>query len=247
MGSQAISKQATELYDSYEESASSQAEGSGWTNYDNCDFYEKITVAGMRYFAETVGLASGCDLKNIVPFWQSANTILEIGAGYGRVISYLRANRFGKKITAIERSKALFRSLQKKFDNFDDSITLQHGDIHNSREITEKYDVIFMLWSGIADFPPIEQRELICNLRKKLNVGGKLILDTLPEDVTPTNMQASETERVFKQIFNNSTVYTYSMTINEIDLIAKHARFHSVEHLSYYTDTNKQRMLHVLS
>ncbi len=215
-----------------------------WSNYDNSDFYENINIADMQELAAIGGLSTGCDIEKLKPYWSKAKSILEVGAGYGRVIQSLLNNNFSGKITAIERSNILFQNLQQ---HYGDNVALLHNDIHNCQNIDDTFDIVLFLWSGIADFLPIEQQHIINNLAKLLNNGGKLILDTMPDKTTPLGMEKSKIQRVYKQIHNDCVVYTYSISIEEIDSYAQSAGLTNVRHIPYMTDTGRARLLHILS
>lgn len=214
------------------------------TNYDNVAFYENLTPKDMYNFAVKGGLATGCDVTQLMPYIRDAESLLEVGAGYGRVISCLMSQEFKGKISAIERSNILYEYISSRYA---DSVKLFNIDIHDCQAIQESFDVILFLWSGIADFSFQEQRQVICNLKELLKDNGTLILDTLPEDIKPLGMEHGVTGKDFLFSFNNATVHTYKISKEDIALFAEEAGFKNVRHLPYQTDTMRKRLLHILS
>lgn len=217
-----------------------------WDNSDNNAIYETIKAQGLYKLAKKGGLSTGCDMEYLTPYWSVAKSVLEVGAGYGRVIDYLLKHPFQGAITAVERCNALFEHLEKQYTTYK-NIQLLHADIRYLRNVNERFDLILMLWSGIADFSPKEQRLIFAKLAKLLNEKGKLIIDTLPASTIPLDMRQSGAKKVYKQEINGVTVYTYSMSLKEIDNYAQLAGFTSIEHKTYYTLTGRERLLHILS
>lgn len=215
-----------------------------WLNHDNKDFYEELTVEGITTLAQKSGLANGCDVKLLQTYYSNAQSILEVGAGHGRVIQHLIKNNCKGKITAIERCNTFFAHLNSLYA---DKVTLIQIDLHDVSDINERFDVILWLWSGIADFSPLEQLMVLGQLKSLLTKGGSLIFDTLPATTLPLGMKQKETKTVYCQEISGTIIYTYSLLPEEIDQFAKLLSFSNVEHLPYITDTGRERLLHILS
>lgn len=217
-----------------------------WNNSDNNAIYETIKAQGLQQLAQKGGLSTGCDMKQLIPYWSVAESVLEVGAGYGRIIDYLLKQSFQGTITAIERCNALFEYLKNEFTKYN-NVDLLHADIRYLTNCDKQFDLILMLWSGIADFSPKEQRLIFAKLAKLLNEKGKLVIDTLPASIIPLDMKQGRVKKVYKQEINGVTVYTYSMSLEEIDNYAQLAGFTNIEHKIYHTDTGRERLLHILS
>lgn len=215
-----------------------------WSNNDNQTFYEAITVEGIKQFSQKGGLSNGCDIHLLKPHWINAKSVLEVGTGYGRVIKSLLENNFSGKITAIERSNTLFDYLEK---NYSSKANLIKADICKYNNIQERFDVIFWLWSGIADFAPHEQMLTVIKLSQLLSVGGKLIIDTMPENVIPLMSNQNQGKQVFLTTVNNATVHTYEPRSEEIKQYGKLASLTNYDLISCPTDTQRKRWLHILS
>jgi SAM-dependent methyltransferase len=214
-----------------------------WDNFDNNAFYEIIKADGLKKFAERRGLAAGCDIELLKPIWSKASSILEIGAGYGRVINALLSKNYTGKISAIERCASMMDALIKTYSN---KINLFKNDLHNLGDIDEKFDVILWLWSGIGDFSKEEQPIIVKHLKKLLQENGTLIIDTIAMDIMP--LEVIQHDRQLYTINVNEYVkYIYEPNTAEIKQYAKEAGFKNFECTSYQTDSSYERLLYILS
>ena len=217
-----------------------------WTNNDNNNFYELVTPAGLAQLAVKSGLDSCCDIELLRPFWENALSVLEVGAGYGRVIQYLIDNGFKGKITAIERSQAFMEWLQLHFAN---RVDLRNLDIHDCSQVEDKFDTILFLWSGIADFTFNEQNIIISNLCELLQPGGQLILDNVPADIPPSGWQENKSGSEYTMLYGDGSakVTIRKLHNEEIDACCEKLSLSSIEHCKYTTSNGKTRQFHILT
>lgn len=217
-----------------------------WNNYDNKAFYKKIKEGGLREYALKAGLSTGCDVKILTPYWSKVNSILEVGAGYGRVIEYLLNQKYSGKITAIERCETMIDFLKINYSK--ENVTILHNDIHDIDTINfkEKFDLILWLWSGIFDFTSLEQEKIILSFSRLLNENGKLIIDTLPENALIVGTKEKEKTREYKVELANSIVYMHWPSQKEINEYAYLAKFNKITLINYFTDNNRERVLQIL-
>jgi SAM-dependent methyltransferase len=217
-----------------------------WTNYDNNYFYETVTPAGLAQLAIKSGLDLCCDVELLRPYWENAKSLLEIGAGYGRVIQYLIDNEFKGKITAVERSQAFMKWLRL---NFSKVATLKNLDIHDCSQIHDRFDTILFLWSGIADFTLKEQNKIISNLCKLLQPGGRLIFDNVPAEIPPSGWQENKAGSEYTMLYGdgNAKVTIRKLLNEEIDACCRALSLSNVEHFKYITSSGKTRQLHILT
>jgi SAM-dependent methyltransferase len=216
-----------------------------WNNGDNNAFYETIEAEGLKELAEKGGLATGCDLKALKPYWSKAHSILEVGAGYGRVIDYLLKHEFRGEITAIERCDAQFAYLKKRFQS-NKKVHLLHADIKYLGDLGKNFDLILYMWCGILDFTYAEQCLVIKNLAKLLKKNGALAIDTLPDHIVPLKTKKCA-ERLYKLEVNNASIYCQLFTIQDMGNYAMEANFSNVLHVNYQTDTGREKLLYILS
>ena len=76
-----------------------------WTNKDNAPFYESAPITNLCEVAHMAGLSDGCDLRQIKSYILHSKTILEVGGGFGRVITHLRNMGYNGELYALERNK----------------------------------------------------------------------------------------------------------------------------------------------
>ncbi|UCG02164.1 MAG: class I SAM-dependent methyltransferase [Candidatus Heimdallarchaeota archaeon] len=120
------------------------------------------------------------DNKDNITFFlkygEEAETILDIGAGTGRIAIPL-AER-GVKIVCIEPSPSMRKEFLKKLQNrpeLEDRITLVAGDVQTFR-LAEIFSVVFL--SGSFDHIPNRDRIIsFQNINRHLKPNGKLIFD----------------------------------------------------------------------
>ncbi|MFN3234938.1 MAG: class I SAM-dependent methyltransferase [Gammaproteobacteria bacterium] len=224
---------------------STQDNNARWSNQDNAAFYENVTAQGLQELAEKAGLCAGCDIDPLWSYIKNASSLLEVGAGYGRVIDALLKRQFAGKITALERSQSLFTYLQDRFSH--DQVDLHYADILSYCEKTvKKFDVILFLWSGIADFPQDEQLELVRVLSRRLRKNGMLIIDALPGFVVPLCSEKTSFKDAYKLSHNNSVVYMQNIFFENIKKYARISKFKKIGSYSYFTDSDRERMTYIL-
>lgn len=225
------------------EKASREDEIQGkWDNYANNQFYEEVGVKGLGELATLGGLASGCDVKLLKPYWENAKSLLEVGAGYGRTIDILLEEGFQGEITAIERAEVFFHYLKK---NYAGKVRLLQEDIHDCENIIEQYDVIFFLWYILAEFPAVEQLVIIKKIVRLLKKNGIFILDIIPENVFPLSAEkiGPRSFRIFK---NHSSISVYLPTEADVLYYAQMAKLSIVDILKIKTDTKRDRLIFIL-
>lgn len=212
-----------------------------WENTSNNAFYEEVKANGLGQLAKKAGLSSGCDIKLLTPYWENAKKILDVGSAYGRVIGALLTMGFKGEITGIERSAAMHKHAQDKFPN----VNIIHGDIQSQLPLSNRFDVIFFMWSGLADFPQHQQQTIVNMLANMLSKNGRLIIDTMPMKVQPLDTEAFARQS-FRTKAEKSVVQTYEPTDIEIKKYATSSNLKLIELLHCKTDTDRTRWLYVL-
>ena len=213
------------------------------TNAENSLFYESISLDLLPDFAARGGLDSGCDLDLIKNYIDKTNSILEVGAGYGRVIFNLLEKGYDKKLVAIERSKR-FCDLLKQ--NYDGKLEVINTDI-KIFESSSQFDLILWLWSGICDFSQEEQAIILSKVASFLKKDGVLVVDSLLPSIQPANAETHNEKYSIIPGGNNSKLYVYTPSPEEIKAYSKLAGLDFMKSISYMTTTNRNRMLYLLS
>src|ERR1700677_3750060 len=146
-----------------------------WKNEDLIPYFEKVPPEVFQEFAIRGGLEEGCDIDVLFPYIEKTQSLIEVGACYGRVLHHLLRKNYRGRIDAIERSTHFFGVLKRKYNK---NINLIHADI-NIFQPKKKLDAILWLWSDISSFPKEEQLPILTHLCSWLKKDGIFILETL--------------------------------------------------------------------
>lgn len=215
-----------------------------WENADNAQFYASVPLNLLPDFAIKAGLDTGCDIELLYPYIAKAGAILEVGAGCGRALRHIIDRGYKGKMVAIERSQQYCSFLESQFS---DTVTIINADIKNL-EITNKFDLILWLWSGIGDFSKEEQLPILKKLSGYLNANGIIALDIILPTSRPFGATDSSNNQyyVFPSSNNDCCVRVYNPLPHEIDEYGEKLGCKFIKHTSYKTPTDKDRMLYLL-
>jgi SAM-dependent methyltransferase len=213
-----------------------------WENLDNTEFYNKLDLAAFKANSVRAGLQDCMDVEQVKEYLINADSVLEIGAGYGRVLEHLVKHKYGNHIYAIERSPRLCQLLRKNFgDNvklFEESVTTFQSD--------QKFDVILWLFCSISDFSKNEQLPVLSNLAKNLKPDGHLILETLQDaDEIKDVFHIKKQEHVFN--IDQYLLHVYVPTPREFVEYGKKLGFTNVKPIYYETPSHIKRVIYVFS
>gem|GEM_PF-6967890 len=146
-----------------------------WSNNDNHAFYDNMTLDFFVAGAKRSGLANGEDVKQIKNLILHAESILEVGAGYGRVLKHILELDYKGSLDAVEYEKQYYDFC---FERYSDKVALYHADILQW-QAPKKYDLILSMWSSFTEFCEQEQRKLFRVFAGMLQPGGKLVVELL--------------------------------------------------------------------
>lgn len=216
-----------------------------WSNDDNDMFYDKISKATLMKFLERSGLEKNADLQLIKEYIFSASSILEVGAGYGRVIEYLICNGFSGDIVAIEKCKKFYGILCDKFSSQAKIINVNLLDL----KMEKKFDLILWLWFGILDFTESEQFIALKKLLQLLSPAGHIIIDTIYIDCEqkkiPLQLQRNQIMKA-----DGLSLRRHIVSTEEIKNYAQKLNLNKITYFTYSTSEKNainKRRLHVLS
>lgn len=212
-------------------------------NNDNYRFYNKFPIEEFVKYSESAGLDTCVDLDLIRSKIELFNSesILEIGAGFGRVIQYLLKNKFQGKITAIERNPIFYAHLANEYGH---AVTLHKIDV---KELTNELtvDVILFLWAGMEEFNAEELKNLLSIFKRILKEDGCIFMDCVPWDSDVSNSNSDEVNGQYSKIIYNDEIYlAFTPTEEEFVQWAHKAGFSDIEILPYTTTTNRKRLMY---
>lgn len=155
-------------------------------NRSNVHFYDHLPHSHFVDRAKACGIETCVDLDND----SVRNTlkkqrarrghpirILEIGAGYGRVLGWL-LDHTDAEITALEHSTTLMSHLRQRYGG-SPRVTLVQQSLLDI-DMREAVEVALWMWSGVAEFNLEEKRRGLHIVSVALIPGGNLLID-LPE------------------------------------------------------------------
>ena len=217
-------------------------ESASWTNKDNANYYENVPVEVLQQFAVIGGFDNGCDIDLIYnDYIKNSSHVIEVGAGYGRVVQCLLTREYKGKITAIERSKNLYNFMRSNFPSTVEIINCSVNDF----SCENSADVVLWMWSNISEWPRHEQIKILKHLTHFCKQGGFLILDTISHLITPLNVTTYNTHSyVLKTEYG--VAHGYTPSLEEVNIYAEEIGAVSVRNIPYITTTGRSRFIHIL-
>jgi predicted O-methyltransferase YrrM len=213
-------------------------------NQQNATFWKEIPAETLKDFAKRTGIENGEDVNALAQLinLQSSKRILEIGAGYGRVIARILSLGYTGELIAIERNPQYVELLRKTFSS---RVHVVAKDLIEKDVAPKKpSDIILWMWSGIMDFNKQEQKAMIAKLKTMLSANGILVVETPKLGSIMNTTQQKDAQNVQLTV-NYQTLHGYLPTSAELERIAKKAKFSKQENMSYTTQTQRERMLYL--
>ncbi len=207
-------------------------------NDANIDFYRRIGANKLREMAALQGLSQGPEIPLLMPYIQNTDLLIEIGAGYGRIVKALRANGFKGRIVAQERCPELCRVLR---EDCGDDAEIFEADI-KCRQYPQSPDALLWMWSGILEFTPQEQQAVINQLFHHLNPGGILVIE-IPREIRYIGKPVDERKIVVDTEWGRIDAYLPSE--EELLAYSKNAGFNHLQTIHYQTDSGLKRSMYI--
>lgn len=208
-------------------------------NKDNWAFYDNMPQRTLtERFEKPSGLDGALELDLIRDLWKPASSILEVGAGEGRIIQGLIERKYNGDIYAIERSNNLYKFLFNNFSDFKNVRVLKKNLIEDD---LPKANLGLWLWSGILEFSKDQQFDLIRKIRKNVPI---LVIDTI--DIKSKNNATSQNGQYAEIKTDWGIIRAYIPTEEDIKSYAKKADSYLKKVISYKTKTGRNRTLYIL-
>jgi trans-aconitate methyltransferase len=208
-------------------------------NDKNIDFYRNIKMDTFQHLAGVIGFDTSVDIDILFPIVKEASTLLELGAGYGRVIKALLHRGFKGKIIAVERVAELIDYLKQHIPEL---VVLQQQDIKHL-QLNQEVEAITWLWSGILELSNEEQKETVKHLYTLLATNGVLILE-IPRKVKYVGVHIGDQK--IKVEAEWGTLDAYLPRHEEMIAYSQAAGFTSIQCIEYQTNTQLDRSLYIL-
>lgn len=207
-------------------------------NDANIDFYRRIGANKLRELAAIQGLTQTPEIPLLMPLIKDARLLIEIGAGYGRIIKGLKNNGFRGKIVAQERCPELCAVLRS--DCADEAEVFQ-ADI--KRQLyPEQPDALLWMWSGILEFTPEEQQTVIRRLFAHLKCDGILVIE-IPREIRHVGKPIDERRIIVDTEWGRLDAYLPSE--EELLDYTEKAGFTPLQTIHYQTESGLKRSMYV--
>lgn len=207
-------------------------------NDANIEFYRRIGASKLQELAALQGLAQTPEIPLLMPIIKDAQLLVEIGAGYGRIVKGLKNNGFQGKVVAQERCPELCQVLRQDCNG---DAEIFEADIKR-QQYPQKPDVLLWMWSGILEFTPEEQQSVIQSLFGHLQKGGILVIE-IPREIRYVGKPIDERKIVVDTEWGRLDAYLPS----EEELLTYGAKAGFAHHqtIHYQTDTGLKRSMYV--
>ncbi len=209
-------------------------------NDKNLLFYNNIGLDPFMELSVKGGFSSYIDLELISSYISPTASVLELGAGYGRCLTYFVEKGHQGKLTGIEYSKPLIDHLTEKFK---DKAEIINADIKNL-ELKEKYDVALWMWSGIIDFSSAEQIESCKRIYNLLHTNGRLFVDVPRLGVQTIANHLDNQHLVLTTAYGE--IHAFIPDDSNMENIKKEVGFSRLVKIEYATSTDKKRTVYML-
>ena len=208
-------------------------------NDRNIEFYNQISIPAFKNFAEKLGFSSCVDMELLKDEVEGAQTILEIGAGYGRVVEWIIKCGYQKQFSAIEKSKVLFDRLREIY-----AVVIKNEDVLKI-DCDRKVDLIIWMWSGFLEFSPEEQAYAMKQVAKCLNPTGKICIEIPHNEIRYVG--SSKDQKYFSLQENWGMLRAYLPSHTEMLGYARNANLQVLECRTYKTPAGLNRVIYMLS
>jgi SAM-dependent methyltransferase len=211
------------------------------TQKGNFDFYSAMQLEHFEEFAQLTGFDTGVDIEILFPYLKNAETLVELGAGYGRAIHFLLQKNFKGRVIAVERIDRLIPHLEQRFQ---DKITLVQQDI-TELDLPDQADFFMWLWSGIMELNPVEQLDSIKQVYKNLKQGGTFAIES-PYKTVKIVGKLEEDRKVTLET-DWGALEAYLPTESEIEEYSKKAGFTSFQAIRYKSTVGLERVFYLMN
>ncbi len=211
-------------------------------NDSNIEFYTRLDLEKFKGFAEMLGLDTGVDIDRLYPYIAQADTVVELGSGYGRALGFILNKGFKGRLIAVERIAVTAAFLAETFKG---SVEVLQQDIKNLKLDTHDVDAILWLWSGILELSVEEQLESVRNCSRYLRPGGRLIIEAPYQKLHKVG-QMSENKHIYLKT-EWGTLHAYLTDMQEVRSYYEACHFSGFEYFTYKTATGIERVFYILT
>jgi len=208
-------------------------------------FYKDLQLQNFIDHASVCGVDSCCDIDNIYnQYIKHKKSVLEVGAGYGRVLAYLIQKKYKGEIFALERNVGLYKGLLEKHG---EAATISNDDFFDypktnySRTKDCQFDTILLLWSFISEFSKEEQLKVFQHLNNYMKKDSRAFVDIL--DISYLKVQEGFSQQVTE---GADSITLYFPSPKEIENYCRKAGFSIESSIKYKTSSGIKRIVFII-
>lgn len=210
-------------------------------NDKNIQFYNNLGVEPFKKLSEVGGFSSHKDLELVFPYIEGSNSIVEVGAGFGRCLDFFINKGFEGKLIAVEKAIPYLEHLRK---HYSDRVEILDVDV-KKLSLNEKVDTVLWMFSGIIDFSREEQIQTLKLLAGCLKEKGKLVID-IPKLGFRTYADHTD-EQHLRFDSEYGLLECYIPSVEDITEYQEKAGFSGFIRLDYSTPSGKHRTVYILT
>jgi len=140
----------------------------------NEEFYESLSIGDLERFAKKTFGTPPSDLKQILSIIKPDQTILEIGAGTGRL--GLELVKKGFNYTGVDKEERYLKIFREELNKDNLKATLVNTSFEDL-DPKPRFDVIIFSWTVIGDFTKKDQEKALKKSFTHLNKEGICLID----------------------------------------------------------------------
>lgn len=211
-----------------------------YNNDYDLKFFNQISHDDFINLAETCSVDDNCDIAQTMPYIKPNSTILDFGAGYGRVIEFLTRHLPKAKLYSIETCERLYKLVARKYPN----CTTIYGNILDDDNPLQsiEYDNALIMWGTITSFAKQEQYLLVKRLCQSLKKNGLLFIDV---PIIGKVNHINEINSIINNC-NGNSLYFHMPTKKDIAIYTKENKVTLTKTIKYTTKKKSSRLIYIL-
>ncbi len=210
-------------------------------NDGNQDFYNFIKIEKFKEFTAITGFDTSPDVNILFPLIAQKTPLVELGAGYGRVVDSLLKLGYKGEIMAVERVKELVLHLQTLYAG-NNQVKILEQDMKYLK-LPQKAGAVLWLWSGVMEMSLSELMLTLSNLNAQMQRQAILILEMPYKTIKLVGEYENDKTIILKTDWG--TLRAYFAEETEILDCAQSSGFIFQKSILYQTHKGLDRVLYI--
>ena len=213
-------------------------------NPENLHFYSQPEVIEWLEGVRTTHFSGDnvYDMRIFSPYYMHAKNLLELGAGYGRCIDYLLAQKFDGNITGVDYSPVMCGNLQTRYQNAPHVRIIRQSIL--DYDTPERYDAVLAMFSVFMEFSNSEHEALLRNLHRLMQDGANLIIDVSRGATTDSNFAYDDNATATAEAAFGTITVRY-VNLPYMQQLAATTGFQIIAYVEYFQKPKLNRIAYV--